>query len=69
MPSMPIGRRISEFDEVVSLRDAAAILDCHVDTLRNLVRKGKLAVLRISTRRLGIRRSELERYLTACERP
>lgn len=61
--------RISRFgfDPVVSLREAAAIIGCHPDTLKNQARRGKLTILRISERRLGIRGSELNRYLATCE--
>ena len=55
------------FDPVVSLRAAAAIIGCCPDTLKNQARKQKLTILRVSARRLGIRQSELHRYLSACE--
>ncbi|MGA7328439.1 MAG: hypothetical protein WBX25_29105 [Rhodomicrobium sp.] len=50
-------------DPIVPLKDAAAIAGCHPDTLKNEARRGKLALLRISQRRIGVRESEFNRYL------
>jgi Helix-turn-helix domain len=54
-------------DPVIPLRDAAALLGVHPDTIKNQARRKKLSLIRISERRLGIRQSEFERYLCTCE--
>jgi excisionase family DNA binding protein len=56
-----------EFDPILSVQQAASIVGCHADTLKAIARKGKLTILRLSARRLGIRQSELNRYLAECE--
>ena len=60
----PVSTRVAA-DPVLALRDAAAIAGCHPDTLKNQAKRGKLTLLRISQRRLGIRQSEFDRYLSA----
>jgi hypothetical protein len=60
----PVSSRAAA-DPVLPLRDAAALAGCHPDTLKNQAKRGKLTLLRISQRRLGIRQSEFERYLNA----
>jgi hypothetical protein len=50
-------------DPIVPLKDAAVIAGCHADTLKNEARRGKLTLLRISQRRIGVRESEFNRYL------
>jgi predicted site-specific integrase-resolvase len=63
-PTEPISHIRFGVDPVVPLRDAAAIVGCHPDTLKNQAKRGKLQLLRISQRRLGIRQSEFNRYLS-----
>lgn len=61
--------RIAErvgLDPVILIKEAAAIAGCHPDTLKYQASKGKLTLLKISTRRLGVRRSELDRFLKGC---
>ncbi len=57
----------SGVDPVISLKDAARITNQHPATLKRRAKLGKLTILALSTRRRGIRRSELERYLKALE--
>jgi hypothetical protein len=52
---------------VISLKDAARIANQHPVTLKRRANAGKLTILALSTRRRGIRRSELERYLSSME--
>jgi predicted site-specific integrase-resolvase len=54
-------------DHVIRLRDAAAILGCHPDTVKARARQGKIRLLRLSERRIGIRASELRRYMDEAE--
>lgn len=63
----PLGRSAQYFrlDPIVPLRIAAAHVGVHPDTLKNAAKRGKLKMLRISQRKLGIRESELNRYLNA----
>ena len=51
------------FDPIISLKDAAALAGCHAETLKNEAKRGKLTLLRISERRIGVRESEFNRYL------
>jgi hypothetical protein len=53
-------------DPIVPLKDAAALLGCHVDTVRNREREGKIKILRMSPRRLGVHVSEIRRFMAAC---
>jgi hypothetical protein len=50
-------------DPVILIREAAAIAGCHPDTLKNAARRGKLTLIKISERRIGVRQSEFNRYL------
>jgi hypothetical protein len=53
-------------DPIIPLRDAAALVGCHPDTLKNQARKGKLTLIKVSTRRIGVRQSEFDRFLNNC---
>jgi hypothetical protein len=53
-------------DPIVPLKDAAALLGCHPDTVRNREREGKIKILRMSPRRLGVHVSEIRRFMAAC---
>jgi hypothetical protein len=53
-------------DPVVSLKNAAALLGCHPDTIRNREREGRIRILRMSPRRLGVHVSEIRRFMAAC---
>lgn len=64
-PKEQISRVRFSVDPIVPLRDAAALIGCHPDTLKNQAKRGKLTLMRISQRRLGIRQSEFDRYLNA----
>ena len=62
-------RRVSNASDnpILSLGHVAQILGCHPDTVKNQAKRGKLTLLRISERRYGVLRSELDRYLRECE--
>jgi hypothetical protein len=55
-------------DPIVPLKDAAALLGCHPDTVRNREREGKIKILRMSPRRLGVHVSEIRKFMAACAR-
>jgi hypothetical protein len=63
MPLSPYSRH--RVDPILPLKDAAVIAGCHPDTLKNEARRGKLSLLRISQRRIGVRESEFNRYLNS----
>jgi hypothetical protein len=50
-------------DPIVSIKDAAVLANCHPQTLKNEARRGRLTLVRISERRIGVRSSELKRFL------
>jgi len=50
-------------DPVYPLRDIARRWHVHVDTVRRRIAAGELKAVRLSPRRLGLRASEVERYL------
>ena len=52
-------------DPIISLKDAAVIADCHPQTLKNEAKRGRLTLIRISERRIGVRESEFNRFLSA----
>lgn len=54
-------------DPVLTIQHAAAIAGCCADTLKNQAKRGRLQLLRVSARRIGVRQSELHRYLQAAE--
>ena len=50
-------------DPVVSLPQAAVISGVSVDTLKRAHRRGEIRILKLSVRRIGVRVSELNRYI------
>ena len=50
-------------DRVALLSEAAKILGISKWTLKRQADAGKIAILKLSPRRLGVRMSEIERYL------
>jgi hypothetical protein len=54
-------------DPVIPLRKLAGVAGCSIDTLKRRGRDGSLRIIRISPRLLGVRASEWQRYLAACE--
>ncbi len=58
-----LGIAFAPYDRVALLPEAAAILGVSTWTLKRLAKQEKITILRLSPRRLGIRLSELERYL------
>jgi len=53
-------------DPVITRAQLCALANVSEDTLRREVRAGKLKMLRLSARRVGFRRSEVERWLSNC---
>jgi predicted site-specific integrase-resolvase len=53
------------FDRVAMLDEAAKILGISKWTIKRQGNAGKIAILKLSPRRLGIRMSEIERYLSS----
>jgi excisionase family DNA binding protein len=54
-------------DRVVSIVEAAERLGISKYTLRRRARAGAIKILRLSSRRIGVRLSELDRFMTAAE--
>jgi predicted site-specific integrase-resolvase len=52
-------------DPMILIQQAADIAGVHRETLKNEARRGRLKLFRISQRKIGVRQSELERYLSA----
>lgn len=52
-------------DPVIPVKDAAAAAGVHVQTLKNEAMRGKLKLIKVSERRIGVRESEWNRYLDA----
>jgi len=57
-PIDPIEYRLW-LDGIVSLQDGAKLRSVSVDTLKRLRDKGKLKFIRVSERRLGVRRRDV----------
>jgi hypothetical protein len=53
-------------DKVVSVNEAAAMSGVSASTLKRRARAGDLKLLKLSPRRIGIRLSELHRWLEGC---
>ena len=66
-PSDEQARPYSRFgvDPIISLKDAAVIAGCHAQTLKNEAKRGRLTLIRISERRIGVREFEFNRFLNA----
>jgi len=56
-------QKLAELDPVITLDDAANFASVHRDTLRRCGRRGDIDIVQISPRRIGIRKSELRRWL------
>jgi hypothetical protein len=52
-------------DPMILIQEAAFIAGVHRETLKNEARRGRLKLFRISQRKIGVRQSELNRYLCA----
>jgi excisionase family DNA binding protein len=50
-------------DHVKTIAAVAETLGVHSATVRRLIRRKQLAAVRLSPRRIGVRESELKRYL------
>jgi predicted site-specific integrase-resolvase len=55
-------------DRVIPLREAARIAALSIDALKRRNKAGKLKIVHLAANRLGIRESELERFLSELER-
>lgn len=54
-------------DQVYTITEAAMSIGVSEDTLRRRIKEGKIQMLRMSPMRVGVRASEIERYLKAAE--
>jgi hypothetical protein len=54
-------------DRVVSITEAAGRLNISTWTLRRCARAGAIVILKLSPRRIGVRLSELDRFMAAAE--
>jgi excisionase family DNA binding protein len=54
-------------DKVVSLREVAAIANLSVTTLRSCIKRGEIKAVRPCLRKIGVRISEIERWLKSRE--
>ncbi len=60
---------VEEREELLTVREAADWLKLNQQTLRNMIDRGELRAVRVGSRRVRIRRSDLERFLAAGEAP
>jgi len=60
-PHRPSPERERWLDEIVNLTEAAALRKVSIDTLRGLVRRGRLKDIKLSERRRGMTRREAMR--------
>jgi len=67
VPPTPSRIRPVSSDPLLSMVETAAWLGCHVATVRRLIDAEKLKAIQLSPRRIGVRQSEIERYLAANE--
>ncbi len=58
---------LSAVDAVVNLPDAATAIGVSIFTLKRLDDRKQIKIIRLSPRRLGIRMSEISRFLENCE--
>ncbi len=59
--------RLPPIDPVITRNEVCALAKVSEDTLRRAVAAGKLTKVQLSPRRVGFRRSEVERWLRDCE--
>lgn len=55
-------------DPVLRPREAAAYAALSLRALQAAVARGVIRVVRLSPRRIGVRRSEMNRFIAECER-
>lgn len=65
MPPNPTSLYPIAIDRVASLPEASAITGLSVDTLKRLGKRGELRIVKLSTRRIGIRLSTLQAFIDA----
>lgn len=54
-------------DQVYTINEAATMIGVSPETLRRRIKEGKIKMLRMSPARVGIRSSEVQRFLDAAE--
>jgi predicted site-specific integrase-resolvase len=66
---IPLSQRtpFPTYDRVARLDEAATILGISTWTLKRRSKAGEIKILKLSPRRLGVRLSEIQRYLDASE--
>jgi predicted DNA-binding transcriptional regulator AlpA len=55
----------ADFDALITINDAAKIASLHRSTLWRCGRRAEIEIVKISPRRVGIRKSELRRWLAS----
>ena len=50
-----------EFDELLTIREAAEVVGVHPSTIRRRIEKGTFTAFRVGPRLIRVRRSDLER--------
>jgi excisionase family DNA binding protein len=53
-------------DCVLTFQQARAVAGCSADTIRRAADREEIKITRLGPRRVGIRKSELRRWLDAC---
>lgn len=56
-------------DELLTVEDVAALLKLNQQTVRNMIDRRELGAVRVGQRRVRVRRSQLDEFLAAGERP
>ena len=60
-------RMKDEFDELLTIGEAAAVVGVHPSTIRRRIEKGTLTAFRVGPRLIRVRRSDLERLFKSIE--
>jgi len=60
-------RMKDEFDELLTIGEAAEVVGVHPSTIRRRIEKGKLIAFRVGPRLIRVRRSDLERLFKSIE--
>ena len=66
VPNSQVSAYEPRADQVLSLDQAAALSGVSASTLKRRARAGDIKILKLSPRRVGVRISELSRWLDAC---
>jgi excisionase family DNA binding protein len=54
-------------DELLTVADIAATFRVHPQTVRNWIDRGELQAVRVGSRRVRVRREDLDRFITASQ--